>query len=111
MVAALAIYFSQAHAVLASGLDYEPGRLVPVVNLAVAFAVLERSDAEAKEIARFYDRPIGKRVRSVDAEAHRHGLTAVLARVEQVEGEIAARLAAVRPTLDAIAADFAASQR
>ena len=46
---------------LASGRDYEPGRLVPIVNLAVAFARLERSDAEAKEIARFYDRPIGKR--------------------------------------------------
>jgi hypothetical protein len=111
MVAALAICFSQAHAVLASGRDYEPGRLVPIVNLAVAFARLERSDAETKEIARFYDRPIGKRVRTVDAEAHRYGLTAVLARVEQVEGEIAARLAAARPTLDAIASDFAASQR
>lgn len=111
MVAALAIYFSQAHAVLASGRDYEPGRLVPIVNLAVAFARLERSDAETKEIARFYDRPIGKRVRTVDAEAHRYGLTAVLARVEQADGAIAARLAAARPALDAIANDFAASQR
>ena len=111
MVAALAIYFAQAHKVLASGIDYEPGRLVPVVNLAVAFAVLERSDAETKEIARFYDRPIGKRVRSVDAEAHRHGLTAALARVGEVEGAIAARLAAARPELEAIAADFAAAQR
>jgi hypothetical protein len=111
MVAALAIYFSQAHTVLASGRDYEPGRLVPVVNLAVAFALLERSDAETKEITRFYDRPIGKRVRSVDAEAHRHGLTAVLARVEQADGAIAARLAAARPALEAIAADFAAAQR
>ncbi len=111
MVAALAIYFSQAHAVLASGRDYEPGRLVPIVNLAIAFARLERSDAETKEIARFYDRPIGKRVRTVDAEAHRHGLTAVLARVEEADGAIAARLAAARPALDAIAADFAAAQR
>jgi len=111
MVAALAIYFAQAHKVLASGVDYEPGRLVPAVNLAVAFAILERSDAETKEIARFYDRPIGKRVRTVDAEAHRHGLTAVLARVGEVEGEIAARLAAAKGELDAIAGAFAAAQR
>ena len=96
---------------LASGRDYEPGRLVPIVNLAVAFARLERSDAEAKEIARLYDRPIGKRVRSVDAEAHRHGLTAVLARVGEVEGAIAARLASARPVLEAIADEFAAAQR
>jgi len=111
MIAALAIYFGQAHAVLASGRDYEPGRLAPVVNLAAAFAVLERSDTETKEIARFYDRPIGKRVRSADAEAHRYGLTAVLARVGEAEGEIAARLAAARPELEAIAAEFAAGQR
>jgi hypothetical protein len=111
MVAALAIYFAQAHKVLASGIDYEPGRLVPAVNLAVALARLERSDAEAKEIARFYARPIGKRLRDADAEAHRQGLTAVLARVEQADGEIAARLAAARPELDAIAAEFAAVER
>jgi hypothetical protein len=111
MVTALAIYFAQAHKVLASGIDYESGRLVPAVNLAVAFAILERSDAETKEIARFYDRPIGKRVRSADAEAHRYGLAAVLARVEQAEGAIAARLAAARPALEAIAAEFAAAQR
>jgi hypothetical protein len=111
IIAALAIYFSQAHAVLASGRDYEPGRLAPLVSLAVAFARLERSDAETKEIARFYDRPIGKRVRSVDAEAHRYGLTSVLVRVEQADGAIAARLADARPALDAIAADFAATRR
>ena len=111
VVAALAIYFSQAHAVLASGRDYEPGRLVPVVNLAIAFARLERSDAEAKEIARFYERPIGKRLRSLDAEVHRQSLTAVLARVGQLEGTLATRLAAARPELDAIAAEFAAAQR
>ena len=96
---------------LASGRDYEPGRLVPVVNLALAFARLEQSDAEAKEIARFYERPIGKRVRTVDAEVHRQCLTAVLDRVEQLEGTLAARLAAVRAELDAIADEFAASQR
>jgi len=111
MVAALAIYFSQAQAVLASGRDYEPGRLVPVVNLAVAFARLEQSAAEAKEIARFYDRPIGKRVRTVDAEAHRQCLTAVLDRVGELEGMLAARLAAARPALEAIADEFAASRR
>jgi len=111
MVAALAIYFGQAHKVLASGIDYEPGRLVPAVNLAAAFAILERSDAETKEIARFYDRPIGKRVRTVDAEAHRDGLAAVLARVGEAEGAIAARLAAARPALEAIAAEFAAAPR
>jgi hypothetical protein len=110
MVAALAIYFAQAHKVLASGIDYEPGRLVPAVSLAVAFAVLERSDAETKEIARFYDRPIGKRVRTVDAEAHRHGLTAVLARVGEADGAIAARLVAAKGELAAIAAAFAAER-
>jgi hypothetical protein len=111
MVAALAIYFAQAHKVLANGTDYEAGRLVPAVNLAVALARLERSGAEAKEIARFYSRPVGKRVREADAEAHRHALTAVLARVEQADGEIAVRLAAARAELDSIAADFAAAQR
>lgn len=111
VVAALAIYFGQAQAVLASGRDYEPGRLVPVVNLAIAFARLERSDAEAKEIARFYERPIGKRLRSLDAEVHRQCLTAVLARVGQLEDTLASRLAAARPELDAIAAEFAAAQR
>jgi hypothetical protein len=111
MVAALAIYFAQAQGVLASGSDYEPGRLVPAVHLGLALARLERSDAEAKEIARFYERPIGKRVRTVDAEAHRDGLTAVLARVGAAEGAIAERLAAARTELAAIAAEFAAAQR
>jgi len=111
MVAALALYFAQARDVLASGRDHEPGRLVPAVNLGAALARLERSDAETKEIARFYERPIGKRVRTVDAEAHRHGLTAVLARIDAAEGAVAARLAAARGRLDAIAAEFAAAQR
>jgi len=111
LVAALAIYFAEAHAVLASGRDHEPGRLVPAVNLAAALARLELSGAEAKEIARFYERPIGKRVLAVDAEAQRHGLAAVLARIEHAEDAVAARLAAARPRLDAIAADFAEAQR
>jgi hypothetical protein len=111
LVAALAIYFAEAHAVLASGRDYEPGRLVPAVNLAAALARLELSAAEAKEIARFYERPIGKRVQAVDAEAQRHGLAAVLARIEHAEDAIAARLVAARPRLDAIAAEFAQAHR
>lgn len=111
MVGALAIYFTQAHGVLASGRDHDPGRLVPAVNLAPALARLERSDAEAKEIARFYDRPIGKRVRTADAEAHRFGLTAVLARVSESESAIAERLAAAWPQLEGIAGEFAAAQR
>ncbi len=111
MVGALAIYFTQAHGVLASGRDYEPGRLVPAVNLAPALARLERSDGETKEIARFYERPIGKRVRTADAEAHRSGLAAVLARVSESESAIAARLAAARPQLEAIAGEFASARR
>ena len=97
---------------LASGRDYEPGRLA--ADSEPRRRVRTRSSGatpEAKEIARFYDRPIGKRVRSVDAEAHRHGLTAVLARVGEVEGAIAARLASARPVLEVIADEFAAAQR
>ena len=48
---------------------------------------------------------------AVDAEAQRHGLAAVLARIEHAEDAVAARLAAARPRLDAIAADFAEAQR
>jgi hypothetical protein len=62
-------------------------------------------------IARFYERPMGKRLRNADAEVHRQCPTGVLGRVGQLEGTLATRFAAARAELDAIAVEFAAAQR